>query len=137
MDWNDYYSETTPTNVIVYRHKIAVVELDLGDYLPIQDNSIIDVDSVSDVFYKAVKEQKYERSTQIELHFGSEIVEDKIHLDAYLHETSASCDLSYPCFSYDEFYRTWIVKQEFWGAPKGVDGNGVVLMLDFTAYGQE
>ena len=134
MDWEKHYSDTPSDNVIEYRHKIAVVELNLEDYIGYVNVDKIDLDSIPDAFYTAIANQKYERSTQVELHFGSEILDDKINLSAYLHETSAECDVSYPLFTYDELYGCWIVKQKFWGAPFGIDGNGIVLILDFSAY---
>ena len=133
MKWFDHYSDEAD-NLVEYRHKLGVVEIDVSDGT-IRNWETTDVDAIPDAFYAAIAKHSYEKSDQIEIHSGSQITPSgEINLSAYLHNTSAECDVSYPMFTYDELFGCWIVKESFWGAAGGVDGNGNVLVLDFSSY---
>lgn len=135
MDWKDCYdsddSDDFKTKIIDFKHKIAIIEIDLQSYS--EKDDIDDINEQHE-FYKSIKNKDWNRSTAIEIHSGSYIKNDQICLSACLHNTSASSDLSYPTFSYDELYNCWIIKDSFWAAPNGIDFNGIVTILDFSEY---
>lgn len=130
FDIESFYGDEELDGVISHRHKIRVVELyiDLDDL----DESSYNIDNESIAFYKTIKDQKYNISDSIEIHHGSTINNDEISLVAYLHETQAECDVSYPKFTYDTQYNCWIIKDDFWGAKNGISNNGIVTILDFS-----
>ena len=135
MDWKDCYDsdefDEFETKITDFKHKIAIIELDLQSFS--EKNDIDDINE-QHAFYKSIKNKDWDRSTEIEIHNGSYIKNDQICFTAYLHNTSASSDLSYPTFSYDELYNCWIIKDSFWGAPNGINCNGIVTILDFSEY---
>lgn len=124
-----YGKEAKIPDIVGHRHRLAIVELELENC-----GESDDVDDCLEAFHQAIKNGNWTRSTKIEIYFGSQIHNDEIHLKAYLHETSAECDVSYPCFTYDGKYHCWIIKDTFWSATKGIDCNGIVTILDFTDY---
>lgn len=126
---SEYYD-----NPIDQRHKLAIVELFLENC-----NESDYIQEVSEQIYEAYNNSDYDRSDHIEIHYGSFVSQENsqdelIHLTAYLHGTQAECDVSYPCFSYDKQYECWIIKDDFWGAKRGIDCNGTVTILDFSEY---
>ena len=85
-------------NIIPFRHNLCVAEIYSGE-----------IENVSD---------------QIEIHYYSEIIGDKINLVAYLHDTRAECDISYPSFTYSRECKMWVAKEE----------DGYETVLDFSEY---
>ena len=74
-------------------------------------------------------------SDQVEIYNGSGINGGKIELDAYLHNTQAECDVSYPSFTYNHKFKMWIIFDDFWnGAKNGINDNGIVTILDMSMY---
>jgi hypothetical protein len=140
MHWNAIYDDDPEaeliykTRVIDYRHKLAIVEIDLElDMYTNQCN--INGKDESIQFYKQIKDADWHRSTTNEIYSGTSITNDKICLIAFLHDSGPSSDTSYPDFTYDESYGCWIVKEDFWGAPQGIDlSEGTVTILDFSDY---
>ncbi len=114
-------------------HKLAVVELELEIALSPEPRKDPDVSCYAREFYEAVEQDNYNRSQEIEIYSGSVVDGDKIALKAYLHETQADCDVSYPTFTYDEQYECWIVRENFWGVKNGINCN-LVTILDFSDY---
>jgi len=133
MNWRDRYGSSSSSRAIAQRHKIAVVEVEMS--LPDYEDSKLSPET-KEAFDLAVQNGDFNRSESIEIHHGSEIVDDKIMLTAYLHGTQSECDVSYPCFTYDSTYQCWIIRDAFWGAAGGIDCNGIVTVLDFSAYEQ-
>lgn len=118
------------TEIVNFKHKLAIIELQLE----LEDSSqYYDINECEKEFNKAIEAEEWNRSKKIEIHYGSRIT-DKIELLAYLHETKAECDLSQPTFTYNEKYQCWIVEEDFWDAPYGIDGDNVVTILDFSEY---
>lgn len=132
FDYRDFYGEK-PDNYeyksINLHHKLAIVELHLEGYNDKDDLAIVD-----DKFYTAIEKKEYDRSNCIEIYQDSKIIDDDIFLTSYLHETSTECDISYPSFTYDDKYKCWIIKDDFWGAKNGINCNGIVTILDFSDY---
>lgn len=128
----NYYLETDQPQVIDFKHQLAIVELELDVMVDDVANRPL-CDFVNEV-HQAIQNKQYNRSTSIEIHEGSGLEGDTICLIAYAHETSAECDVSYPVFTYDDFYQCFIIKDAFWGAPNGIDCNGIVTILDFSDY---
>lgn len=149
MNIESFYSDHQG-GVINFKHKLCIIELELGlDTRSYEEPIIIELSpgdeveddyadltlaSLSKEMYEAVNNEHYNRSNNIEIHHGSYIENDAIHLTAYLHNTSAECDVSYPTFTYDNQYQCFIIKDDFWGAPNGIDCNGLVTILDFSNY---
>jgi len=133
MNWRDHYGSSS-NKVITERHKIAVVEVELS--LPDDEDQKLSLET-KEAFNLAVQNEEFNRSESIEIHHGSKIVDDAIILEVYLHGTQAECDVSYPCFTYDSDYECWIIRDAFWGAAGGIGCNGIVTVLDFSAYEQK
>lgn len=119
-----------PPQTIEYKHQLAIIELHVDDCY----HDAIDLADIQNEIAICVNDNDLDKSDKIEIHGGSYIENNKICLQAYLHETSAEGDVSYPVFSYDSLYRCWIIKDDFWGAANGVDWNGNIMILDFSAY---
>lgn len=99
FDINDKYSDDPYIdNFIPFRHNLCVAEIYSGE-----------IENVSD---------------QIEIHYYSEIIGDKINLVAYLHDTQAECDISYPSFTYSRECKMWIIDDDDWDE----------TVLDFSKY---
>ncbi len=112
-------------NIIPEKHKIKIAEISLDNY---------DIDNFEIEFLNAIKEENYNISDEIEIYYGSKIEDGKILLTAFLHDTQADSDISYPVFTYNEIYKCWIIKDNFWGAKGGICCNGIVTILDFSEY---
>jgi hypothetical protein len=115
-----------------YKHKLAVVELALenanrGDIIDnFYDEIIIESNKGNNIGYN--------RSDSIDIASIDIDSNDCINLEAYLHGTRVECDWSYPSFMYDETLKTWIIKNNFWGAENGIGLDGIVTILDFNNY---
>ncbi len=122
--------------VSCYRHKLAFVELGLEE-LGYDEFGKDDID-ISNFYDKVIKgsydSKHYNRSETIDIKNIEIIDNDKIELDTYLRGTDVECDWSYPRFSYEEKIKTWIIRDDFWGAKNGIDSNGNVYILDFNGY---
>lgn len=111
-------------NVVPYRHKLAIVEIEL-DWNTLQVSK-----KVSDHYIQLLntKTLDYSRSDCIEIYAGSEIDSNsEIDLTAYLHGTQAECDVSYTTFSYDFTLQCWV-------SDEGINCNGIMTILDFSDY---
>lgn len=132
MNYSDIYGEEEPENVVPFRHKLKVAEVGLCDYAFLSSSRIQDN---HEHFLKTVENKYYEITSDVEIHADSEITEEnEIELTAYLHNSSAGGDVSYPTFTYYEPLQCWIVMDSFWDSEFGIDCNGQVTILDFSEY---
>lgn len=95
---SQYSDDPYIDNIIPFRHNLCVAEIYSGE-----------IENVSD---------------QIEIHYYSEIIGDKINLVAYLHDTQSECDISYPSFTYNRECKMWIIDDDDWDE----------TVLDFSKY---
>ena len=142
FDYQKYYGEYEE-NISPIKHKLRIVELQLDDRdtLSFQGRASLlyrdtlnNIDDLHLEFQKAIQDENYDISDSIEIYYNSYIKNNKIYITGYFHETSAECDVSFSEFSYDEKLKCWIIRDDFWGAPNGIDGNGIVTILDFSKY---
>lgn len=134
-EFEEYLEERELSIIKTYRHKLSVVNLYVetptdniaNHYQEIIRNSQIDTGPYSSVSVSDVIDR--DKSFAIR---DLGIVNDTIQMEAFT--DLAECDWSYPTFTYDEYLRSWVIKEDFWSAPNGIGRDGAVCMLDFSNY---
>jgi hypothetical protein len=106
-DLDMYYDLRT---VIDFRHKIAIVEIDI-DY--------------KEDYIGAIKNNLYRKSTNVEIYYGSCIKGDEISIEGYFFDTQYECDESTLDFYYDDYYECFVEKHK---------NSGYLTILDLSAY---
>lgn len=121
---------TDTERCIDFKHKLSYIELDISASIN-DDEPPEHVDQI-DILTGEVR-----RTDKVVLYDSSEITDqDEIDLTAYLHDSCAACDISYPKFTYNDKHKCWIIMDDFWCAPNGIDitDDCTVHILSFDAY---
>lgn len=125
---------TNMARCIDFKHKLSYIELVPG--IRSEDHDEEDEEDEEDEIVPEhvdlidVLSGEVHQTHKVVLYDESKITDqDEIKLMAYLHDSSAECDISYPNFTYNEKHNCWIIMDSFWGPEKGT-----VNILSFDAY---
>jgi hypothetical protein len=129
----DRFVEEGDPHIVPFTHRLCVVCVSLED---VDGVDTMHVDDCVDAFKQALRDGQWDDTDSVRVYKGSRVVDDAIALKAYLHDTAAECDVSYPKFTYNPVYGMWMIVDDFWGAPRGIDAaDDSVWVLSFHSVG--